>query len=406
MIKQAAIALAIGLLTMAPGWAAPGRDGGTTPEEGGSSPAQVSFATPDGLFVMPPQGGVRQPLDESAEGFLNPVVWSADGQHLALVENYTDVYRLHWDATRKTKVFSSPCQQSPTLDLTWQGDNATLLIKQQCPGATLDAPAQLDLFLVDANGNLTALPPLPPQLESDVYISPDGTRLAYVASQHIYVAGLDGAAPQQITQEPGLYGAAGSPLVWSPDGQQIAFYEGSYPFQRINVVGVDGTNRRLLTPDPDFQIYRSRLSWSPDGRYMATYVPFSPPFSNQEVVMLITVATGEIQTITRPGFYSALNWSPDSQHLILAAGEQLERQALFLLDLATTTFTTLTPEPFQQVVDSGWSTQGDWIAFTAIAIGDDVGNQVLHVVRPDGTQLAALTAPNEYAYPFAWVPAP
>lgn len=368
---------------------------------------QISFATPAGLFLIQPTGGERQPLTSRPEALFNSLVWSDDGQQLALVQNYTDVYRVDPKDNRSTQVFSSQCQRPPSLELIWQSDHKTLLIKQQCPASTADGQSQTALFLVDATGQLTALPPLPNAIESDVYVSPDGLQMVYVANQQIYVAGVNGAAaPRQITQVEGLYAAAGSPLAWSPDGQQLAFYEGAYPFQQINLVNVDGTNRRLLTPDENFQIYRSRLLWSPDGRYIAFYLPHNPPFSNQEVVALINVNTGEIQPYTRPGFYNALSWAPDSQSLVLGAGSQLDQQALFLLNIATQAFTALTTQPLQSILESQWSSEGDWIAFTATPVGDDLGTQVLHVVRPDATQFSTLTTPNEYVFPFAWMLAP
>ena len=102
----------------------------------------------------------------------------------------------------------------------------------------------------------------------------------------------------------------------------------------------DGGDRRLLTPDPDFQIYRSRLLWSPDGRYIAFYQPHNAPFSNQEVIALVNVNTGETQTLTRPGFYDALSWSPNSQQIALASGLPAGQQTLFQLDLVSKKFYT------------------------------------------------------------------
>ena len=62
-------------------------------------------------------------------------------------------------------------------------------------------------------------------------------------------------------------------------------------------------------------------------------------------------------------------------------------------------FTSLTPQPFQNVLISQWSPNGDWIAFTATPIGDELGTQILYTVRPDGSGLATLTSPDEYVLP-------
>lgn len=366
--------------------------------------ADLSFATPNGLFRLEPDSGDREALLPEGDRPFNALVWSRNGEQLAIAQNYGEVYRIEAGESSPQLVFSSDCQRPPTVDLAWQLDGETLVIMQRCPAPTAGAPAELALFLSRPTGELASFAALPDSLESDIYLAPDGTQIAYVTGQHIFVAGLDGSRPRRITQTPGIYGAAGSPLAWSPDGTQLAFYEGSYPFQRLNVVSISGGDRRVLTPEANFQIYRSRVLWSPNGRYIAYYRPHNPPLSNQEIIALVNVNTGETQALTRPGFYDALSWSPNSQQLALASGAPAGRQTLFRLDLASQDFTALTNQPLQNILDSQWSPDGDWIAFTATPPDDPLGTQVLHRVHPDGTALSSLTASDEYVYPFAWVP--
>ncbi len=365
--------------------------------------ADLSFVTPEGLFRLGTEGGDRQTLLPEGDRLVNALAWSRDGERLAVVQNYGDVYRLEPGGDAPQLVFTSDCQRPPTLDLAWQS-GGDLVILQRCPSPIAGELGQVKLFLSPASGGLTPLDVAPATLESDMYLAPDGRQVAYVAGQHIFVAALDGSRPRRITQTPGTYGAAGSPLAWSPDGTRLAFYEGNYPFQRLNVVRIDGSDRRVLTPAPNFQIYRSRVLWSPDGRYIAFFQPVNPPFSNQEVVALVNVNTAETQVLTRPGFYDALSWAPNSQQLVLASGAQTGAQILFRLDLVDQEFTPLTTQPLQNILDSQWSSTGDWIAFTATPPDDALGTLVLHQVRPDGTDLRSLTRIDEYVYPFAWVP--
>lgn len=368
--------------------------------------ADLSFATPNGLFRLEPDSGDREALLPEGDRPFNALVWSRNGQRLAIVQNYGEVYRVERGAASPELVFSSDCQRPPTIDLAWQPDGETLVIKQRCPAPTAGASAELDLLLSRPTGELASFDTWPDSLESDLFLAPDGSQVAYVAGQHIFVAELNGSRPRRITQNPGTYGAAGSPLAWSPNSTQLAFYEGSYPFQRLNVVSIGGGDRRVLTPEANFQIYRSRVLWSPDSRYIAYYRPHNPPFSNQEVVALVNVNTGETQALTRPGFYDALSWAPNSQQIALAVGAQAGQQTLFRLDLVDQAFTALTNQPLQNILDSQWSPEGDWLAFTATPPDDPLATQVLYRVRPDGTALAPLTATDEYVYPFAWVPIP
>jgi dipeptidyl aminopeptidase/acylaminoacyl peptidase len=368
----------------------------------------ISFATPDGLFWVHPEGGDRQVLIQDPDILVDGLAWSADGDQLAVSHNQSRVSFVDVVSGALTPVFVSQCPRPPAIHLQWQRPPQTLGIKQRCDQPAISPQGQIDLWLADPNdpekGGIEVA--LPVALESDLYLSPDGTQVAYAANRHLYIAPVDGGAPRRVTQMAGTYGAAGSPLAWSPDGTQLAVYEGSYPFQTIHLVRVDGSEQRSLISEPDFQIYRSRLLWSPDGRYLAFYRPFNPPFSNQEVVALLEVATGTLESLTGPGFFSALNWSPDGQQLAFAFGEDIEQQGMFVLDLPSRDYTSLTAESYQMVLDSQWSPQGDWIAFTATPLGDELGTQVLHAVRPDGTDLNPLTSPDDYVYPFTWIPTP
>ncbi len=368
--------------------------------------ADLSFATPDGLFRIEPESSDRTDLLPGGDRSYDTLAWSADGQRLAVVQNYGDVYRVDPGAEAPELVFSSTCQRPPTIDLVWQTEGDTLVISERCPAPVAGAAGQQTLWLSSAPGELARFDLLPEAVESAIFLAPDGRRMAYVANQHIFVVALEGGRPRRLTQNPGIYGAAGSPLAWSPDGTRLAFYEGSYPFQRLNVVAADGSDRRVLTPEADFQIYRSRLLWSPDGRYIAFYRPHNPPFSNQEVIALVNVNTGETQALTRPGFYDALSWAPNSQQLVMAVGAQAGRQALFRLDLVDQAFTALTTQPLQNLLHSQWAPDASWIAFTATPPNAAPDTQVLHRVRPDGTQLTPLTSSDEYVYPFVWIPAP
>jgi len=372
----------------------------------GTALPPLSFATPEGLFSILPSGEARQALMEGTHSPFFAIAWTVDGEQVAVVKNFGQVDVIRLDQSSPAVIFESDCVRPPTLDLAWQTDDETLVIQELCDPPVSGAPGSQNIFVAQPAGAVEALANLPDTLQSGLYLSPGGTAAAYVVNDHIYILGTDESTPRQITQTPGVYGAAGSPLAWSPGGEQIAFFEGNYPFQQINVINTDGTNRRRLTPDPDFQIYRSRLAWSPDGSKLAFYQPSNPPDSNQEIIRLLDLTSGEIETLTRPGFYDALSWSPDGQQLAFASGSQFERQAMFVYDLASGDFTVLTPEPFQNVLTSAWSPNGDWIAFTATPVGDELGTQILYAVRPDGSGLTALTSPDEYVYPFAWIPQP
>ena len=98
-------------------------------------------------------------------------------------------------------------------------------------------------------------------------VSPDGTRLAYIAREanygdfHLFTRIIATGSATRITAH-----AAAAPR-WSPRGDLIAYavsasysgYSGT-----LRVVGPDGTGDRLLVPGN----YYPGVDWSPDGRFL------------------------------------------------------------------------------------------------------------------------------------------
>jgi len=362
----------------------------------------LAFASNGNLFTIRADGSDRRQIAEGS-GYVGTLAWAGPDRWAAVYDFAQVVTALADPPTvaPPNALLDSSCPHPPTLDVGWVQAAAGLLITQQCPRQPFSQDLRQDAFLAQAD-TVQPLAHLPRRLDSRIYPDPSGARVAYAANDHIFVADIAGGAPQKITPTPGTYSSADSPLVWSPDGQRIAFFRGTYPRQGVMVIPAAGGTPRLLTPDPTFQIYRSRLAWSPDGRYLALYVPHNPPYSNQEVVTLIEVATGRIIPLTRPGFYSALAWSPDSRQLALAIGNEFAPQSLLAVTLATREFRPLSAEPLQQILAAAWSPDGTWVAYSAAPLAEDTPNQRIYTVRADGSDPRAITAADEYVYPFAW----
>lgn len=90
--------------------------------------------------------------------------------------------------------------------------------------------------------------------------SPDLTRIAFRgAGDGVYVMRTDGTGRRRLVS-----GDIGE-IVWSPDGRQLAFVDGS----ALEVIGVDGTGRRRITSSGKWP------KWAPDGRIF--FFRDSPP---------------------------------------------------------------------------------------------------------------------------------
>ena len=158
--------------------------------------------------------------------------------------------------------------------------------------------------------------------------SPDGTQIAYAsagedgANWDIWLKIIGQPEARRLTTDPA---PEGDPA-WSPDGTQIAFLRGrprgSTLGTGIYLVSPLGGPARQLSDFPA----RSRLSWSPDGRWLATSKARSgsdPPGG----IYLISVASGEPRAVTfpkPPAFDVAPAFSPDGRTLAYAACEGAE----------------------------------------------------------------------------------
>ena len=101
--------------------------------------------------------------------------------------------------------------------------------------------------------------------------SPDGQSVAYTwsggESEGVYVQRIDSDSPTRITHNPNHETAP----AWSPDGTRIAFLRraGAARVDLITAAVVGGSERKIADEAADFTTYMG-LSWSPDGKYLAT----------------------------------------------------------------------------------------------------------------------------------------
>lgn len=99
----------------------------------------------------------------------------------------------------------------------------------------------------------------------------------------------------------------GSNPAWSPDGEQIAFagYVEEGPRNGIAIIDKDGSNLKWLYRQPEqgeiteylsaIDHYGSRISWSPDGKYLVYSACYKSQYEHD--IFRQNIATGEIQIL-------------------------------------------------------------------------------------------------------------
>ena len=126
----------------------------------------------------------------------------------------------------------------------------------------------------------------------------------------VYVKALGfGATPIRLTEHP----APDWDPVWSPNGRQIAFVRQLEGRSVIHLVpSLGGQERRLAVVGGPAQVgpyLLSKLSWSPDGEWLA-FAERSTPHEPARIVQL-SLATQERQPLTSPPEDSLGDLYPD-----------------------------------------------------------------------------------------------
>ena len=234
--------------------------------------------------------------------------------------------------------------------------------------------------------------------ESPAY-SPNGQRIAFSSGRdgenfRIFTMSADGSDVRQLTDDHGT-----SPA-WSPDGSTIVFASRSpdgVSSSAIHLMNADGSNRRLL-PVPVKAARGTR--WSPDGQRIAFVDGTNPGGSdNRWQVHTVAVDGTDSRRLSGPTDNDVyVDYSPDGRSLVITSCFTTCR--LFVVNADGTGRRQLTsgsPGEFTRA----WSSDGQRIAF---ARGSGPGSVHLFVIDADGSNLRQLTTGTETSVQPAWRP--
>jgi serine/threonine protein kinase/Tol biopolymer transport system component len=150
-----------------------------------------------------------------------------------------------------------------------------------------------------ANSNTQIVPPAP-VLFFGVAFSPDGDYVYYAVREgtqdtgSLYQVPVLGGTPRK------LFTGVKSCISFSPDSKQIAYFDFYEDEDRLMLANADGSGQRQLAmrhgDEYFFQGDFSAVSWSPDGKTIAT--PVAVTSQNFMSVATVSVATGEVKFLT------------------------------------------------------------------------------------------------------------
>lgn len=192
--------------------------------------------------------------------------------------------------------------------IAWSADGSRLLVSR---GKAL--------FVLDADGTETRVTDAG---DAGASISPDGTRVVYAAGDHpsrLEMATVgDGPPTVLLSSEEGHLDTP----AFSPDGRQIAYIDGGGDHSNaLWVMDADGTNRRKLAggdaPVPDapaevtYWLQVDHLVWSPDGERLA----FSCGCPAGPGIYTIRADGSRLTRVSADG--GVPQWSPDGSQIAL-----------------------------------------------------------------------------------------
>ncbi len=189
------------------------------------------------------------------------------------------------------------------------------------PGVA-EADRQFDIYVLPADGvgdpvRLT----MQPANELSPAWSPDGERVAFVrcglgGECGVYAVDAGGGPEQALVPNGDL---AITDLVWSPDGQQLAFsgrrgLQGAFS---LHLLPLDGSAPQRLTSPASTYPGDLGPAFSPDGQQLAFV---RTALDGRQDVAVVTVQGGRVRRLAREQKgVTGLDWTPDGREVVYAA---------------------------------------------------------------------------------------
>jgi Tol biopolymer transport system component len=301
-----------------------------------------------------------------------------------------------------------------TAQAAFPGGNGRIAFTREPGNGQPDTPEQI----FGVNADQSAFGPITGAIDaSEPAWSPNGKQIAYVGPDpvnsgriRVFVANADGSAPHQVAP---LVDTNDFRPAWSPDGTRLAFQRQTFTGMTITARGIDianadGTGGATAVPGTDDD---EAPAWSPDGSRLAVvHFTGGNPFNE---IDLIGVDGSNRQPIDTPPANTMDQdpaWSADGQTVwfdrgLPASGCSSESQIYAVAASAPQTAALVSLDPTLSDYLPAPSPDGTKVAFVRCDDPAD-GNHHIFTMNSNGTGAAPATSGNTVDdYEPSWQPA-
>jgi len=227
-------------------------------------------------------------------------------------------------------------------------------------------------------------------------LSPSGARVVMEARGEIFTVPVENGDTRNLTH---TSDAADRAPVWSPDGDEVAWFTESGEGYSLMVGSQDG-----MTEPREISIEESNHMWAPLWSPDGDLIVFVDELGR---IRLVDVEAGSIRTVDVDGNNSnrtgmGLAWSPDSQWLAYSKSFENRMQRILVWSRDTDQVTPLTDE-MAHAIAPAWDRDGRHLYFAAstdVALGSGWANTSSMQADPSfGVYVAVLRAddPNPFS---------